>query len=268
VWSRYTGKERDAESGLDDFGARYYAGTMGRFMSPDMVDPDLRNPQSLNMYRYAFNNPLRYYDPDGLYERDVHFDLTRALAYAAGYSSSQSLRIAGADQGVDDSKTTGPFAGYSARRDYHFTTHERRAELWNSITGTEEGLGVYLHPEQDSFSHAGYGPRFGHLFAGHAPDKTYLNPIKADDMAMDTYGALQEAGANIGTEFRAVPYSRIQPFVQAFNRATTPDAKNSQLDLLRLLVDQFRRDAEQQQQSQPRGGVDCFHWIFKGPCPA
>jgi RHS repeat-associated protein len=30
--SRYTGKERDAESGLDDFDARYYASTLGRFM--------------------------------------------------------------------------------------------------------------------------------------------------------------------------------------------------------------------------------------------
>jgi RHS repeat-associated protein len=33
--SRFTGKERDTESGLDYFGARYYGSTMGRFMSPD-----------------------------------------------------------------------------------------------------------------------------------------------------------------------------------------------------------------------------------------
>jgi RHS repeat-associated protein len=32
---RYTGKERDTESGNDYFGARYYASSMGRFMSPD-----------------------------------------------------------------------------------------------------------------------------------------------------------------------------------------------------------------------------------------
>ena len=31
----FTGKERDSESGNDYFGARYYASTMGRFMSPD-----------------------------------------------------------------------------------------------------------------------------------------------------------------------------------------------------------------------------------------
>jgi len=65
--SRCTGKERDPSSGLDNFGARYYASTMGRFMSPDdsFVAWDLSNPQSLNLYSYVLNNPLRFTDPTG-----------------------------------------------------------------------------------------------------------------------------------------------------------------------------------------------------------
>ncbi len=69
VGSRYTGKERDTESGLDYFGARYYASTMGRFMSPDpsgLAFADPTNPQSLNLYSYALNNPLKMVDPSGL----------------------------------------------------------------------------------------------------------------------------------------------------------------------------------------------------------
>jgi RHS repeat-associated protein len=63
VRSRYTGKERDSESGLDIFGAQYYASTMGRFMIPDgssrpaavpFADP--ANPESLNLYSYVVNN--------------------------------------------------------------------------------------------------------------------------------------------------------------------------------------------------------------------
>ena len=72
VESRYTGKERDSESGLDYFGARYYGSTMGRWMSPDWSDPaqpvpyaDLDNPQSLNLYGYVGNNPLSQIDDDG-----------------------------------------------------------------------------------------------------------------------------------------------------------------------------------------------------------
>ena len=62
----FTGKERDSESGLDDFGARYYASTMGRFMSPDSTAySGLKNPQSWNLYAYTLNNPLRYIDPTG-----------------------------------------------------------------------------------------------------------------------------------------------------------------------------------------------------------
>jgi RHS repeat-associated protein len=68
----FTGKERDTESGNDYFGARYYASSMGRFMSPDWAakaEPvpyaKLDNPQSLNLYAYVLNNPLRAVDADG-----------------------------------------------------------------------------------------------------------------------------------------------------------------------------------------------------------
>lgn len=65
---KFTGKERDQESGIDYFGARYYASTMGRFLSPDpgwfgATDPE--NPQTWNLYTYALNNPLAIIDPDG-----------------------------------------------------------------------------------------------------------------------------------------------------------------------------------------------------------
>jgi RHS repeat-associated protein len=82
---KFSSKERDSESGLDDFGARYYSSQYGRFMTSDefkggIVDPftgqdietnsalpyaDITDPQTLNKYAYVRNNPLRYVDPDG-----------------------------------------------------------------------------------------------------------------------------------------------------------------------------------------------------------
>ena len=82
---KFTGQERDGESGLDYFVARHYSSTIGRFIQPDEFaggpvdafssnDPlppgplpyaDITNPQSLNKYAYTYNNPLRYTDPDG-----------------------------------------------------------------------------------------------------------------------------------------------------------------------------------------------------------
>jgi RHS repeat-associated protein len=68
----FTGKERDTESGLDYFGARYYASGAGRFMFPDWSVQEepvpyakLDNPQSLNLYSYVLNNPLSDTDADG-----------------------------------------------------------------------------------------------------------------------------------------------------------------------------------------------------------
>jgi RHS repeat-associated protein len=68
----FTGKERDNESGNDYFGARYYASSMGRFMSPDWSAKQepvpyakLDNPQSLNLYAYVMNNPMTRFDADG-----------------------------------------------------------------------------------------------------------------------------------------------------------------------------------------------------------
>ena len=69
---KFTGKERDAESVLDNFGARYNASSMGRWMSPDAInitDDRVLNPSNtLNKYIYGGNNPLKYLDLDG---RDI-----------------------------------------------------------------------------------------------------------------------------------------------------------------------------------------------------
>ena len=69
---KFTGKERDAESGLDEFGARYYSSKIGRFMIPDWAEKptdvpyaEFGDPQSLNLYGYVRNNPLSHADTDG-----------------------------------------------------------------------------------------------------------------------------------------------------------------------------------------------------------
>jgi RHS repeat-associated protein len=65
---RFTGKERDAETGLDYFGARYYGAGIARFTTVDPVytwQDNLVDPERWNRYAYARDNPLRYVDPDG-----------------------------------------------------------------------------------------------------------------------------------------------------------------------------------------------------------
>jgi RHS repeat-associated protein len=73
---RFVGKEKDEETGLSYFGARYMDVEIGRFLAPDPVRAVnagtggintalLGNPQRLNPYTYSLNNPYKYVDPDG-----------------------------------------------------------------------------------------------------------------------------------------------------------------------------------------------------------
>ena len=64
---KFTGKERDGETGLDYFGARYYENATARFMTPDspFADQHASDPQSWNLYSYTRNNPLAFIDDTG-----------------------------------------------------------------------------------------------------------------------------------------------------------------------------------------------------------
>ncbi len=62
---KFTGQVRDEETRLDYFGARYFSGPQGRFMSTDPLSGWPADAQSWNRYAYARNNPYRYVDPTG-----------------------------------------------------------------------------------------------------------------------------------------------------------------------------------------------------------
>jgi RHS repeat-associated protein len=59
---KFTGKERDVESGLDYFGARYYNSELGRWYS---VDPMASKYPGWSPYNFCLNNPISNIDPNG-----------------------------------------------------------------------------------------------------------------------------------------------------------------------------------------------------------
>jgi RHS repeat-associated protein len=99
---KFTGKERDSESGLDMFGARYYGSSLGRFMTPDWAaEPEpvpyanLKDPQTLNLYGYVRNNPLSKTDPDGHCDVDgEHHNWVWCAAHAIGAVQTQKEQVA------------------------------------------------------------------------------------------------------------------------------------------------------------------------------
>ena len=114
---KFTGKERDDETGLDYFLARYYSNTQGRFTSIDPIIFTSRrgfDPQSLNLYSYVRNNPLKFTDPNGMdwYEKDgQYYWFDKAPKKKLGYHhvniGPNGLQITNV-QGA-----TGQYAGYN-----------------------------------------------------------------------------------------------------------------------------------------------------------
>jgi RHS repeat-associated protein len=87
---KFTGQERDSESGLDYFHARYFGGALGRFLSsdPGNAGASLTSPQSWNAYAYAQNNPLNATDPSG---RDTILPIPTFTVTAVCCSITSSL---------------------------------------------------------------------------------------------------------------------------------------------------------------------------------
>lgn len=97
---KFTGKELDGDSGLYYYSARYYNAEIGRFISQDPWEGDLKDPQSLNRYSYVRNNPLRYIDPTGqfvvdksLLDNKLNSDLTCNADCVLGSNSTSSNTV-------------------------------------------------------------------------------------------------------------------------------------------------------------------------------
>jgi len=112
---KFTGKERDSESGLDNFGARYDASSLGRFMTPDPLGGSLVDPQTLNKYAYVRNNPVTLTDPTGLYTcRDDPKDGSSHCASAADQKFEKTLDGLRNSSDADVARAAGAYGAANA----------------------------------------------------------------------------------------------------------------------------------------------------------
>jgi RHS repeat-associated protein len=132
---KFTGKERDMESGLDNFGARYDSSSMGRFMSPDPIyieEQRMFDPQLLNLYSYVRNNPLSLTDPSGML---VDVNCQQVSAAQCSQTVTDFNNREGAQFSVTRDDKTGQL-NVSGDVDPTILSSGERA-LYNSITNTD-----------------------------------------------------------------------------------------------------------------------------------
>jgi RHS repeat-associated protein len=158
----FTGKERDAESGLDYFGARYYVSNMGRFMSPDkpFADQHIGNPQSWNLYSYTRNNPLRYVDDDG---EEVKESATTVYYHVSGSNAAEAWNNAPAASGIGggyrgNTETNIGVGNYNFS--YTYTTTGASATVTDTLTSADVNLTVTTTlPTWDGYNSASAGEK-------------------------------------------------------------------------------------------------------------
>lgn len=166
---RFTGKERDSESGLDNFGARYYGSSIGRFMSvdPSGLSIEQFNPQSWNRYAYTYNNPLRFVDHNGKWPTEIHNQIIDAAFPGLSVTQRNELkrisawvdRVPGGQTKAHNHEHAMKSPGEdpaAARRaiDQNIQTHEQAAQ--KAQGGTPEHASEIQKGALDEFGQAGH----------------------------------------------------------------------------------------------------------------
>ena len=107
---RFTGEQRDSESGFYYLRARYYDPAIGRFVSQDPIMGSAIGPQTLNRYPYVLNNPCSLIDPWGLqYEGSCRPPTPTPSTAPSPTSGLSAPRLLGEKLGPSTTATRTPF---------------------------------------------------------------------------------------------------------------------------------------------------------------
>jgi RHS repeat-associated protein len=145
---KFTGKERDSESGLDNFGARYNASSLGRFMTPDPSPNGIApgDPQSWNLYSYVRNRPTRSVDVGGNWATDVHAEIVTVALQ--GLVSAGELKQLVAEQYVMDKNQAPEFqyrhAMSNGQSDPPQSAGEASNKMWDYVATMMGGASATL----------------------------------------------------------------------------------------------------------------------------
>jgi RHS repeat-associated protein len=200
--NHFTGKERDAESGLDNFGFRYFGSSMGRFMSPDDDSAqDPANPQSWNLYSYVMNQPTTATDPDGHDCIHINTDTGKFEGFDSGDCDNSTEEKANSGIYVDGTINTLQFNSSAGSLDFGYTDA-------NGNVGAGTILGVAQPGPAAPINDPGMIP--GMLGPG---DLILFSGVKMPSVVTDLFGKLFGSILGKGAEDAAETAAKIVPDV-------------------------------------------------------
>jgi RHS repeat-associated protein len=228
---RYVGKERDGESGLYYYGARYYAAWVGRFVS---VDPLAASYAHLNPYNYAGNKPIGDLDVDGMQSRDEvpgpdassshagqipdqspgvasfvlpEVEIIGTSPYPEGHTRTNTLTLTSVDsRGIPHSQTLSETQYWHTGGGY--PGREYLSGGWKS---EQEYMTLVFRPLLNDYHHYVYGETPGAPWEGSGSDivafNRYADFVLGRDRLADWIGpTLSEQSAEMGPPAPYAPW--------------------------------------------------------------
>ncbi|MCM2263853.1 MAG: RHS domain-containing protein [Desulfuromonadales bacterium] len=183
---KFVGKERDEESQLDYFGARYHYAKIGRFLAVDPVRAVaprtgqfnaqlLQNPQRHNLYSYSLNNNYRNVDADGRFPMDTIWDIGNIVydivtgdkvglaadtaALAIPYVPAGLSKIGKAAKGADNLITVRTYTNATGREGIT-NSGTLRADTWVTLPGEMPAKAGHVQIEKILEIQPGRGEHF------------------------------------------------------------------------------------------------------------
>ena len=250
---KFTGKERDSESNLDMFGARYYGSSLGRFMTPDWAAKPTAvpyahygNPQSLNLYSYVQNNPTTIGDPDGHWPTFrlggtwTHSDIVDAAYPGLSAAQRQIIKNGSAKADEDQSRAGAPAHGMTPKgEDKAIAMRDAAKIVANSESAARNDQAAYtaaggkgiadsalsavapaFHEQTDETSpaHAGF-QEWGGMGEGNAIQQLQEVAAGAEHAARESSATPEEKAASIAAAQRVLQ-SVLPP--DLYQKAITP----------------------------------------------
>jgi RHS repeat-associated protein len=288
---RYTGMERDEETGLNYHKARYLAASLGRWVSVDqLLDNSLTSSYSaMNM------SPIMHSDRDGAWAELGHFYTVLLAGLAAGFSLDKSFRLAFYAQLPDEVATTDAVAngisstlenignakgkGDAIQEGLHALTGQdskketefRRGIVMRSTFDFETGAA--LHAFGDSYSHRVMGDEskmYKHLGTGHgvvagtAPDQVELRPQLYKAYANDLYSLMLQLKSDnssySSSRENSAPRLSAEQFKKIIEAVAAKPTEATQISELLAQLEKSMPDVSQEIKSREGPGLGEYLW--------
>jgi RHS repeat-associated protein len=258
----FTGKERDAETGLDYFGARYMSSAQGRWTSPDRINltrSRLLNPaNTLNKYIYGGNNPLKFIDRDGE-DITIFYRPPSGSAFDFGHVFLGALNQETGRVGFLDYYPAGKTDGFGNGAGA-FNTGNMQSRANEVAAGKYVSLTLQTTPEEAQK----VIDQISRLLSGSAPGYS----AASNNCTTTCEDVLRELGLNFGDVFPSTYWSDIYhryssdvqanqfkafPFVAAPQKTGVEygNPRNLGVNFNQLLFQIYLNQWSQQQQSSP-----------------